>query len=209
MSEESTSRKTHPLLLVASAILIAIAGWHYFCHFRLEAGLEKWANDSLRASFEGSNATVNIQPVSNLVQIEIELPLHGRNDLANAVGDLVVEYVSMELEPVIERRLVTAARSDIDLYAMAVPYHVSIDVRNVREGFSSMIQDVQEELIRLGYEIGDPDGLNGPRTARAIANVQAQLKMAQDGQASQELLNRLREAKPALPNKSIERTRGE
>jgi peptidoglycan hydrolase-like protein with peptidoglycan-binding domain len=92
---------------------------------------------------------------------------------------------------------------------MAVPYHVAIDVRNVREGFSSMIQDVQEELIRLGYEIGDPDGLNGPRTARAIANVQAQLKMAQDGQASQELLNRLREAKPALPNKSIERTRGE
>ena len=196
-------------MLVASAILIAIAGWHHFCHVRLKVALEKRANDSLRANFEGSNATVRIQPITNLVQIQIELPVHGRNDLANAMGDLIVEYVSMELEPVIERQLVTAARSDIDLYAMAVPYHVSVDVTYVREGFSKMIQDVQEELIRLGYDIGNSDGLNGPKTAKAIADVQAQLKMAQDGQASQELLNILRDAKPALPNNSLERTRGE
>lgn len=194
-------------MVVALAILIATLGWHYFCHARLEAGLEKRANESLRASFGGSNATVKIQPVTNLVQIQVELPVHGRNDLANAMGDLIVEYVRIELEPVIERQLATAARSDFDLYAMAVPYHVAIDVTNVREGFSKLVQDVQEELLRLGYDIGNSDGLNGPRTTKAIADVQAQLKMAQDGQASQELLNILRDAKRAPSNTSLGRTR--
>lgn len=207
MSEESSVRNTRPIVVVALAILIATLGWHYFCHARLEAGLAKRANESLRANFEGSNATVKIQPVTNLVQIQVELPVHGRNDLANAIGDLFFEYVRIELEPVLERQLATAARSDFDLYAMAVPYHVAIDVTNVREGFSKLVQDVQEELLRLGYNIGNSDGLTGPRTKKAIADVQAQLKMAQDGQASQELLSILRDAKPAPSNKSLELSR--
>ena len=197
-----------PLIVLMSAFLVAIGGWHYFCHVRLETGLEKRANESLQATFENSNAVVKIQPITNLVEIQVELPVHGRYELSNAIGDLLVEYIRMELEPVIERQLVTAARSDIDIYAMAVPYHVAIDVTNVREGFSKIVHDVQKELLRLGYDIGNPDGLNGTKTKRAIVHVQAQLKMTQDGQASQELLSRLRRANPATPNTSLERTRG-
>src|SRR5262245_13746937 len=124
MTEESPARNARPLVLVISAILIAIAGWHYVCHVRLEAGMQERVDDSLSANFEGSNATVDIQPITNLVLIQVELPVHGRNDFANAIGDIVAAYVSKELEPVIERQLATAARSDIDFYAMAVPYHV-------------------------------------------------------------------------------------
>jgi len=194
-------------MLAVLAILMAIAGWHYLCHVRLEAELEKRATESLRANFAGSDVTVKIQPITNLVLIQAELPVHGKNDFANAVGDILVEYVRRELEPVIERQLVTAARSDIDFYAMVIPYHVAIDVTNVREGFSKMVQDVQEELLRLGYDIGNADGLSGPRTAKAIADVQAQLRLAQDGQASQELLDTLRTSQPARPKASLERTR--
>jgi len=208
MSEESSVRSIRPFLLLASAILIAIAGWHYACHLRLEAGLEKRANEYLRSNPMGINATVRIQPLTNLVRIQFELPVRAKDASEQIIVDAMGEYVSMELEPVIERHLVTAARSDIDFYAMVVPYHVAIDVTMVREGFSKLVEDVQKELVRLGYEIGDSDGLNGPRTKKAITDVQAQLRMAQDGQASQELLSTLRDAKPAPPNTSLERTRG-
>lgn len=205
MAEEPSVGSTRPFLLGFLAILFVIFGWHYFCHAQLEAALEERTNDSLRATFGGSNASVEIQPVTNLVLIQVELPVHGRNEFANAIGDLAVEYVRMELEPVIERKLATAARADIDLYAMAVPYHVAIDISNVREGFSKLVQDIQEELLRLGYDIGTPDGLNGPRTTRAINDVQIQLNLARDGQASQQLLDILRNAKAASPNTSLER----
>lgn len=196
MSEESSVSGFRFFLLLASAILIAIAGWHYVCHLRLEAGLEERANEYLGSMPMGLKATVRIQPVTNLVRIQFELPVRGK-DASDQIIGTIAEYVGMGLEPVLERHLVTAARSDIDFYAMAVPYHVAIDVETVEEGFSKLVQDVQIELVRLGYEIGDPDGLNGPRTQKAIANVQAQLRMTQDGQASQKLLRTLRDAKPA------------
>jgi peptidoglycan hydrolase-like protein with peptidoglycan-binding domain len=80
---------------------------------------------------------------------------------------------------------------------MLVPYHVSIDVEKVRAGFSRLVQDTQQELIRLGYSIGNADGINGRKTREAIAHVQAQLGREQDGQASEELLSLLRKATPA------------
>jgi hypothetical protein len=208
MSEESSVRDIRPFLLLTSAILIAIVAWHYFCHLRLEAGLENRANEFLRSIPLRIDAIVRIQPITNLVTIQFELPVRAKDAPAQIIGDAIAEYASMKLAPVIERHLVTAARSDIDFYAMVVPYHVAIDVTMVREGFSKIVQDVQSELIRLGYEIGDADGLNGPRTKKAIADVQAQLKMPQDGQASQELLSILRDAKPAPPNTTLERARG-
>ena len=207
MSEESSVKSSRIFLLLASAILIAISGWHYACQLRLEAGLEESVNESLRSTLMGINATVRIQPVTNLVWIQVDLPTRAKDAPERIIGDAIAGYVSRALEPVIERHLVTAARSDIDFYAMAVPYHVAIDVTMTREGFSELVQDVQNELVRLGYEIGDSDGLNGPRTRKAISDVQSQMGMAQDGHASQELLNALRDAKPAPTNSSLERTR--
>ncbi len=200
MPEQSLVKSSRPFLLLASAVLVAIAGWHYFCHLQLEAELEKRANELLGSVAMGINATVQIQPISNLITMQFELPMGAKEAPDQLIVDAIAEYVSMELAPVIERHLVTAARSSIDFYAMAVPYHVAIDVMTVRLGSSKLVQDVQNQLIRLGYDIGDADGLNGARTKRAIAHVQGQLRMRQDGQASEELLNILRDAKPARPN---------
>ena len=208
MPEESSIKSIRPFVLLSAAILIAIAGWHYACHLQLEVGLEKRANQYLSSMPMGINATVRIQPVTNLVRIQFELPVRVNNASDKIIGDAIGEYVSLKLKPVIEGHLVTAARSDIDFYAMALPYHVAIDVTTVTEGFSKLVQDVQNELVRLGYDIGAPDGLNGPRTKRAITNVQGQLRMAQDGQASQKLLSTLRDAKPAPSNIPLELTPG-
>ena len=58
--------------------------------------------------------------------------------------------------------------------------------------------------MRLGYDIGTPDGFNGPATTGDY-DVQIQLNLARDGQASQQLLDILRNAKAASPNTSLER----
>jgi predicted signal transduction protein with EAL and GGDEF domain len=197
MSEESNTRRSRPLLLVAAGSLFVLSGWHFFCHLQLEAGLEKHANDYLR-NLNGATATVQIQPLTNLVSIHVDRPVRANNnEFAETIGDALVEFVRRDLEPQVERQLATAARSDIDLYAMLVPYHVSIDVEKVRAGFSRLVQDTQQELIRLGYSIGNADGINGRKTREAIAHVQAQLGREQDGQASEELLSLLRKATPA------------
>jgi hypothetical protein len=185
---------------VALALLVALGGWHYFCHLMLEAGLEEHANEYLHRALPGATATVRIQPVTNLVLIQVERPVRRNDEFADTMGDLVVEFVRRNLEPQIERQLATAARSDVDLYGMVIPYHVSIEVEKVRAGFSKVVQDTQIELIRLGYQIGQADGMNGPRTKKAIAHVQEQLGRAQDGQASEELLSILRDARPETPH---------
>ncbi len=201
MSEESYAQRKRPLLLlVVSAIFIAVFAWHYLCHLNLETGLGSSANEYLRDYLEGATATVSVHPVTNLVSIQVEYPVRAGDDFSRAIVDTLGEFVARELEPEIERKLATAARSDIDFYAMAVPYHVSIDMVDVRLGFSRIVQDVQKELLRLGYDIGEADGVNGPRTKNAITHVQAQLRRAQDGQASQELLSMLRDARPVRPN---------
>lgn len=207
MSDESSGRRKPPLLLIGVlAIIVAVFGWHYFCHLHLEAGLEKSTNEYLHAYLEGSTATVSVHPLTNLVSIQVEYPVRAKDEFGRAIVNTLGEYVGRELEPEIERTLATAARADTDFYAMAVPYHVSIDVMDVRVGFSRIVQDVQRELMRLGYDIGEADGINGARTTWAIAHVQAQLRRAQDGQASPELLSVLRDSKPAPPSRSLEPT---
>jgi len=208
MSDESSARRTRPLLLlVVSVIFIAVLGWHYLCHLHLETKLETSTNEFLHAYLEGATATVSVHPLTNLVSIQVEYPVRARDEFSRAIVNTLGEYVGRKLEPEIERALATAARADTDFYAMAVPYHVSIDVTDVRVGFFRIVQDVQKELVRLGYDIGEADGINGARTKWAIAHVQTQLRRAQDGQASPELLSVLRDSKPAPPSRSLEPTR--
>jgi peptidoglycan hydrolase-like protein with peptidoglycan-binding domain len=52
---------------------------------------------------------------------------------------------------------------------------------------------MQELLARRGYEIGEPDGLLGPRTRLAIRNYQAATGQIPDGFASSAVLDRLRQ----------------
>lgn len=197
MSYESPVNRRLPVLTLAVALsIIVVGGWHYIRHMQLEAEIEVSANENLRGILEDATANVSIQPLTNLVSIQVQIPLSGGNQVLQVLEEILADRVARELEPQIDRKLATAARADIDLYAMLVPYHVSIDIDVVQPGFSRLVQEVQNELLRFGFDIGEADGVNGPKTTSAISSVQGQLGRTKDGQATQELLDTLRKAEP-------------
>jgi hypothetical protein len=53
--------------------------------------------------------------------------------------------------------------------------------------------EMQQLLARHGFDIGDPDGLFGPRTRVAIRNFQVSIGQVPDGFASSAVLDRLRQ----------------
>jgi membrane-bound lytic murein transglycosylase B len=53
--------------------------------------------------------------------------------------------------------------------------------------------EMQQLLARRGFDVGDPDGLFGPRTRLAVRNFQASIGQIPDGFASSEMLDRLRQ----------------
>ena len=59
------------------------------------------------------------------------------------------------------------------------------------------ISEIQQRLEALGYDPGPVDGLMGERTGEAIAAFQQDRGLRADGQASADLLGRLRDVEPA------------
>jgi len=53
--------------------------------------------------------------------------------------------------------------------------------------------EMQQLLARRGYDVGEPDGLLGPRTRLAIRNFQASIGQIPDGFASSGVLDRMRQ----------------
>ncbi len=53
--------------------------------------------------------------------------------------------------------------------------------------------EMQELLARRGFNVGEPDGLVGPRTRLAVRDFQASIGQIPDGFASSEVLDRLRQ----------------
>jgi len=53
--------------------------------------------------------------------------------------------------------------------------------------------EMQQRLARRGYDVGEPDGLLGPRTRLAIRNFQVSIRQIPDGFASSGVLDRLRQ----------------
>lgn len=60
----------------------------------------------------------------------------------------------------------------------------------------TMVRNVQQELNRLGYSAGTPDGLYGPSTRTAIQAYQRDTGLETDGEVSADLLRALRAARP-------------
>ncbi len=65
---------------------------------------------------------------------------------------------------------------------------------------SDLTYQVQSELNAAGYNVGTPDGRNGPRTASAIRSYQANNGLVQDGQPSVPLLDNLRARRGVAPS---------
>lgn len=55
-----------------------------------------------------------------------------------------------------------------------------------REGTEKLIQDLQAELQKQGYDPGIPDGIMGPRTAQALAKFQVAHSLQADGDITPE-----------------------
>lgn len=56
-------------------------------------------------------------------------------------------------------------------------------------GPRNIVYGIQSSLNHLGYDVGPPDGVMGPRTAQAISQYQYANRLPVDGQPSPELLN--------------------
>lgn len=55
--------------------------------------------------------------------------------------------------------------------------------------------EVQERLNKLGYDVGEPDGIIGPNTIDAVSAFQRSKGMVPDGKANEALLQQLRKAR--------------
>ena len=78
----------------------------------------------------------------------------------------------------------------------------AIPNREVSKQRSQLTLDVQNALAKLGYDPGPFDGLYGVRTKAAIQCFQREIGVADDGQVTQALLERLRHM-PDSPHKLI------
>ncbi|MFC7331980.1 peptidoglycan-binding protein [Rhodocista pekingensis] len=61
-------------------------------------------------------------------------------------------------------------------------------------GRRELVRNIQQELNRLGYSAGKPDGLYGPSTRSAIEGFQKDRDQSVDGEATADLLRALRSA---------------
>lgn len=179
------------------AILIAaFCAWHSFVSSQLEKQLQEHFEGDFRKDMPDVSATVEVHSLTNLVEIEITRSVRGKEGAYDFLGDALLEYLRVQLEPVIDRELSKRARRDTDLYAMMVPYQVAITIDKVRlppaPPPSRLVQEVQHQLRARGYDPGPADGRLGQRTQKAIESFQRDRGLKVDGRATGELLDELR-----------------
>ncbi len=183
-----------PTLLIV--IVVLVGGWHCLAAQQLEDRLTKHLVASVQENLPDASLSVDVQPLTNLVDIQLTRKVARNEASFELLGDVIIEYVRIELEPRMERELSARARRDVDLYAMLVPYQVSISVDKVRapppSPPSRMVQEIQRQLQARGYDPGPADGRMGERTRNAIARFQRDNALTDDGRATDDLLELLR-----------------
>ncbi len=215
MDERSSRRFFIPIILGALAL---VAGWHYACHLVIENQLRETVNESLRDSFEDVTASVEIGPLNNVVDIRVALDSQQLSNVWNLIRDALIYEISQQVRPEIERALHTRARRDMDVYAMMLPYTVSITVGepNATGGVADQSQStssaanqvraVQQALDECGYSVGQADGVLGPQTQRAIRAFRVQYRLEKQSIPLQKLPALVREkcSSPPTPPAEIQ-----
>jgi hypothetical protein len=186
--------KYAPTLL--AILLSLVAGWHWFAANHYENELTRILTSYVRENMPNVSVDVNVQPLTNLVEVQITRNMAHKEAGFEFFADALIEYVRQEIEPKLERDLSVRARGDVDLYAMMVPYKVSISIDKVRAPPapppSRMVQEVQRQLRARGYDPGPADGRLGQRTRSAIEGFQRDHGLTVDGLATGDLLEMLR-----------------
>ena len=105
------------------AILLAIVGgWHWFAANHLEKQLTRhFGNRSLR-KYAGHHRGGGRSSIDQSGRDSDHAQVARKEAAFDFLADAIIEYVRQELEPKMERELSIAARRDVDLYAMMVPY---------------------------------------------------------------------------------------
>lgn len=167
--------------IVLLGLIVTVCGWHYLCHLLLEESLREGTNAALREYIEDATAHVEISAVSNIVDIGIEVRSEPAKGLWKLLEDAVMAEIRQELEPEIERTLHMRSRRDMDVYAMLMPYKVSIALRapgarekashteRAENSIAHHVRLAQRALSDCGYDAGEADGVLGPRTQHAIS----------------------------------------
>ena len=73
------------------------------------------------------------------------------------------------------------------------PFVQQLAARRARADASPSAIELQQLLAQRGFDVGEPDGLLGPRTRIAIRNFQVAVGQIPDGFASSLVLDRLRQ----------------
>ena len=120
---------TDKITLSVILMIATIAGWHYYAHLEIEKATQAYADEYLANWMPKATAKVEINPLSNFASIYVVMPPRSdKEQLVNMVVDAIVEEVRTNMEPNLDRDLELNARRFLDLYAMALPYRVSIVV---------------------------------------------------------------------------------
>ena len=100
----------------------------------IEKATQAYVDEYLAKWESKATAKVDVNPLSNFASIYVVLPPRSDNEqIANMIVDAIIEQVRTIMEPKIDRELELTARKYLDLYAMVLPYRVSIVVEEAEE----------------------------------------------------------------------------
>ena len=143
------------ILLSIAAVFALLFAWHLY----LTGEARRVAHgSSAKATEGGAEATLSLNPVTNVVEITVSFPppeVDEKNPWAavgSQFGAALAGGLVKVIEPLIERTLNTKAREKLDLYAMLVPYRLRVTLREPDQKTLARIRARREELRKAERE---------------------------------------------------------
>ncbi len=123
-----TRRPFRGWILPASlgAVSLIALGWHLVATSQIRATVSEVSTQRIQ---DAASVEIDINPITNLISIEVSFPSANPDDAFASLGQALGEALVQTLGPgLIERELNVLARERYDLYAMVIPYVVKVNV---------------------------------------------------------------------------------
>lgn len=165
------------VLAVIGVISLLIGGWHYLCQREIQEQLQAFSDKEL--NIPDLSVSVAVGPLNNVIDITVgyagEANATRNESLLDHLKDAFIAAVGEGFAEHLERSLQTRSRRDFDVYAMLLPYKVSITTRHNEpravqadaQDRADQVRAVQHALAACGYHVAS-DGVLGPTTSDAI-----------------------------------------
>jgi hypothetical protein len=162
------------ILLVIAAVIVLLFTWHLY----LTGEARRVAHgSSAKATEGGAEATLSMNPVTNVVEITVAFPppeLDEKNPWAavgSQFGAALAGSLVKIIEPLVEHELNTKAREKLDLYAMLVPYRLRVTLKEPDQETLARIRARREELRRAEREQKLEKGRSYVREGLSLENI--------------------------------------